>query len=129
MSRIAAFVWSAVVACAASPDPHLADAVEKMDRAAVRALVARHANVDEPQIDGTTALHWAARQDDLEIARLLLAYGKTETARRRLKRVVDDFGNTSAGVESRNLLISIEVTSLDDQPPQANCPVETGRSK
>jgi hypothetical protein len=65
----------------------------------------------------------------LEIARLLLAYGKTETARRRLKRVVDDFGNTSAGVESRNLLISIEVTSLDDQPPQANCPVETGRSK
>ena len=62
----------------------------------------------------------------LEIARLLLAYGRTEIARRRLKRVVDKFGNTSAGAESRNLLTSIEVTSLDSHPPQANRAVESG---
>jgi hypothetical protein len=61
----------------------------------------------------------------LEIARLLLAYGRTDIARRRLKRVVDKFGNTSAGAESRNLLISIEVTSVDGHPPQANCTVES----
>jgi hypothetical protein len=65
----------------------------------------------------------------LEIARLLLAYGRTDIARRRLKRVVDKFGNTTAGAESRNLLISIEVTSLDDHPPQANCAVESSRSE
>jgi hypothetical protein len=47
----------------------------------------------------------------LEIARLLLSYGKTDVARRRLKRVVDKFGNTPAGCESRKLLTTIEVTS------------------
>jgi|GEM_PF-5313079 len=61
----------------------------------------------------------------LEIARLLLAYGRTDIARRRLKRVVDKFGNTLAGAESRNLLISIEVTSVDGEPPQANGTIET----
>jgi hypothetical protein len=60
----------------------------------------------------------------LEIARLLLAYGRTDIARRRLKRVVDKFGNTSAGAESRNLLISIAFTSVDGQPPQANGTIE-----
>ena len=65
----------------------------------------------------------------LEIARLLLAYGRTEIARRRLKRVVDKFGNTPAAAESRNLLTSIEVTSLDCHPPQANRAVETGGSE
>lgn len=43
----------------------------------------------------------------LQIARLLLAYGRTEIARRRLNRVVEQFGNTPAAVESRNLLTSI----------------------
>ena len=54
-----------------------------------------------------------------------MAYGRTDIARRRLKRVIDKFGNTSAGAESRNLLISIEVTSVDGQSPQANCSVES----
>ncbi len=65
----------------------------------------------------------------LEIARLLLAYGKTDVARRRLKRVVDKFGNTPAGCESRNLLMTIEVTSREGQPPQANRAIESGRDE
>jgi TolA-binding protein len=44
----------------------------------------------------------------LQIARLLLAYGRTEIARRRLRRVVDKFGNTPAAAESRNLLTALE---------------------
>jgi outer membrane protein assembly factor BamD (BamD/ComL family) len=44
----------------------------------------------------------------LQIARLLLAYGRTEVARRRLKRVVDRFGNTPAAAESKNLLTALE---------------------
>ena len=47
----------------------------------------------------------------LQIARLLLAYGRTEIARRRLRRVVDKFGNTPAAAESRNLLRSLESSS------------------
>jgi hypothetical protein len=56
----------------------------------------------------------------LQIARLFLAYGKTDVARRRLRRVVDKFGNTPAGCESRNLLMTIEVTSHEGQPSQAD---------
>jgi hypothetical protein len=84
--------------------------------------------IDGPSTTSEPAFRGADEQfaeSYLEIARLLLAYGRTDIARRRLKRVVDKFGNTSAGAESRNLLISIEVTSVDGQPPQANCTVET----
>ncbi len=44
----------------------------------------------------------------LQIARLLLAYGRTEVARRRLKRVVETFGNTRAAAESKDLLMALE---------------------
>jgi len=47
----------------------------------------------------------------LQIARLLLAYGRTEVARRRLRRVVDKFGNTPAAAESRSLLTALECSS------------------
>lgn len=43
----------------------------------------------------------------VQIARLLLAYGRTDIARRRLKRVVEKFGNTPAALESRNLLLGM----------------------
>jgi hypothetical protein len=43
----------------------------------------------------------------LKIARLLLAYGRTDVARRRLKRVVEKYGNTPAAAESRNLLTAM----------------------
>jgi len=51
----------------------------------------------------------------LKIARLLLAYGRTEIARRRLKRVVDKFGNTPAAAESRNLLTAIELPDVSPE--------------
>lgn len=50
----------------------LADAVEKMDRAAVRALLERRADVNAAQVDGMTALHWAAYHDDLATLELLV---------------------------------------------------------
>ncbi len=45
----------------------------------------------------------------LQIARLLLAYGRTALARRRLQRVVDKFGNTPAAAESQSLLSRLDV--------------------
>ena len=46
----------------------LADAAEQRDRAAVRTQIARGVDVNATQIDGTTALHWAAHYDDAETA-------------------------------------------------------------
>ena len=53
----------------------LADAAEKSDRPALRTLLKQGADVNAPQADGTTALHWAARLDDLETAKLLVKAG------------------------------------------------------
>ena len=53
-------------------DPTVADAADAHDRAGVRALIERRADVNEPQADGMTALHWAVHHDDLELAKLLV---------------------------------------------------------
>jgi len=55
----------------ANADSLIADAAEKSDRAAIRMLLKHHADVNAPQADGMTALHWAAYVDDFEIAKLL----------------------------------------------------------
>jgi ankyrin repeat protein len=57
---------------AASARSPLADAAEKSDRAVIRTLLKQHADVNAPQVDGMTALHWATYQDDLETAKLLI---------------------------------------------------------
>jgi ankyrin repeat protein len=61
----------------------LADAAEKMDRSRIRALVKQRVDVNAPQIDGMTALHWATYQDDLEIAELLVGAGANVKAANR----------------------------------------------
>jgi ankyrin repeat protein len=59
----------------ANGDCPLADAAEKSDRATIRTLLKQRADVNAPQADGMTALHWAVRLDDLEIVRLLVKAG------------------------------------------------------
>ena len=78
-----AFLLAAVSISAAAADAPLADAMEKMDRAAVRALLQRRADVNAPQVDGMTALHWAAHQDDVESVELLLRAGANVKAANR----------------------------------------------
>src|SRR5207249_3712730 len=53
----------------------VADAVMKGDKAAVRTLIVRKSDVNAPQVDGATALHWAVYRDDLETADLLIRAG------------------------------------------------------
>ena len=72
---VAALSLSAVDRVAAAADAPLADAMEKMDRAAVHALLQRRADVNTPQVDGMTALHWATYQDDAESVGLLVRAG------------------------------------------------------
>jgi uncharacterized protein len=60
---------------AARMDSRLADAEKRSDKAAVRALLGQHVDVNAPAVDGDTALHWAAYWDDLDTAALLLKSG------------------------------------------------------
>ena len=53
----------------------LADAAEQRDQASVRALLQTGADVNATQVDGTTALHWAAYHDDAETVQLLVRAG------------------------------------------------------
>jgi hypothetical protein len=51
------------------------------DRTRVRTLAKQPAELKRTEGDGTTALHWAVRADDLETTRLLLAAGADVKAR------------------------------------------------
>jgi ankyrin repeat protein len=70
------FAVAALIACllpagaAAAAGLPLADAAERGDVAAVRALIAQKSDVNAARIDGTTALHAAVHADRLEIADL-----------------------------------------------------------
>src|ERR1700680_4098066 len=72
---------SVVNAGAASTE--LADAAMKRNGEAVRSLLQKKADVNAPQLDGTTALHWAVRLDDLETADLLIRAGANVSAANR----------------------------------------------
>ncbi len=66
-------------------DLRLIDAVKNNDTAAVRALIAQRVDVNATEVDGSTALHWAAQRDNSEIASLLLAAGANPKAANRYK--------------------------------------------
>ncbi len=68
-----AFVFSTLMSLAANSP--LADAAEKSNRTAIRALLKQRADVNATQADGMTALHWAVHLDDLETTRLLVKAG------------------------------------------------------
>jgi uncharacterized protein len=76
---LAAFILS-ILTATASEFP-FADAAEKSDRATLRTLLKQHADVNAPQADGMTALHWAAYRDDLETAKLLASANANATNR------------------------------------------------
>jgi ankyrin repeat protein len=64
-----------IAALAFAADSRLSEAAERGDKTAVRTLLQQGADIDGAQGDGTTALHWAAFNDDLETANLLIASG------------------------------------------------------
>ena len=70
-SAVAVCVLTLAAGPAAAQSP-LADAAMKGDLEAVRARLAEDADPNAAQGDGMTALHWAAFQDDVEMATVLL---------------------------------------------------------
>ena len=71
----------------AAIDLRLLQAVKSGDIESVRGLLKQHVDVNAPQGDGATALHWASHRDDLAIADLLIRSGARPNA-------VDDVGTT-----------------------------------
>ncbi len=78
ISRLGCLVAPLLLAAAGPPEAPVADAAMRGDADAVRQLVADGADVNTPQGDGTTALHWAAEKGDTEILEILL-YGGANT--------------------------------------------------
>ena len=83
------------VVAAAGERPSVIDAAKHGDRDALRALVQKKADVNAPEGDGTTALHWASYRDDLESADLLLRAGAKVDA-------ANDLGATPLWTASQN---------------------------
>ena len=81
------FLFFLTSVAASGGDLRLVDAVKIEDKAAVTALLKQKVDVNTPQPDGTTALHWAAHRAIPDIVNLLLRAGAQVN-------VVDDLGVT-----------------------------------
>jgi uncharacterized protein len=73
--RLAASLIIACLPALSAVECEVADAAMQRNLDGVRALLAKKADVNAPQADGTTALHWAAHWDDTEMAALLIRAG------------------------------------------------------
>ena len=84
--KISGFVLLGVglaASAGAAPRSAVADAAEQHDKASIRALLQTGADVNLAQVDGTTALHWAAYNDDAEAVALLVKAGANVNALNR----------------------------------------------
>ena len=57
----------------AKVDTRLAEAASRREAAVVRSLLSQKVDVNAPDAQGTPALHWAVRVDDIDLVRLLLS--------------------------------------------------------
>jgi ankyrin repeat protein len=72
-----------VVTSNAAGKSDVADAAMRGDKAAVQKLIAAKADVNAPQNDGATALHWAVYRGDKEMVGLLVRAGANPKAANR----------------------------------------------
>ncbi|MYK68018.1 MAG: hypothetical protein F4020_00125, partial [Gammaproteobacteria bacterium] len=72
---VAALLVLLVATAATPPDSPVADAAMRGDLDEVRELLRSGADVNAPQSDGLTALHWAADNGDAAVARVLIYAG------------------------------------------------------
>jgi ankyrin repeat protein len=73
----------AITGVLAAQDTRAVDAARNHDKDVLRTLLKEHADVNAPEPDGTTALHWAAHSNDLEAVQLLLRAGANAKAASR----------------------------------------------
>src|ERR1700676_1315825 len=105
------------VLLSAASDSRLSDAAMQGDADAVRGELAQKVDVNAPQGDGTTALHWAAYKDDVEMGKMLLASGASVKAATRIGAITPLFmaaKNGSAQMIEILLKAGAVVNATDD---------------
>ena len=65
-----------VLAMALGAAAPLVDAVKAGDKTAAVALIEKRVNVNAPEPDGTTALHWAAHNGDVDLVQRMIRAGR-----------------------------------------------------
>jgi len=107
---------SLALALAAAAAP-LVDAVKSGDRTAAMAMLDKRVDVNAPEADGTTALHWAVQQGDLDLVQRLIRAGANVKAR-------NDYGSTpmsEAAVLARTpILDALLKAGADVESPNAD---------
>jgi len=98
----------------------VADAARLQDRAAIRAMLKQKGDVNAPQPDGATALHWATHWDDIETVELLLSAGATVN-------VKNDYGVTPLSLASENANLVV-VQRLIKAGANVNAATSTGET-
>ncbi|MGY8695893.1 MAG: ankyrin repeat domain-containing protein, partial [Verrucomicrobiia bacterium] len=88
MKKIELRTWGFVFICTALlgrafADASLADAVESRDSERIQSALSGKVDIDASQVDGMTALHWAAYHDNWKIAKELLAKGANPVVQNR----------------------------------------------
>lgn len=78
-------------------DTRIAEAAMHENNAAVQALLRQKANVNAVLPDGTTALHWAAQADDVQMAGALIEAGASVTVKDRYGFTPLYFAATNGG--------------------------------
>ena len=95
LSALGSWLSALLLIGAAAPDIPLINAARNADREAVRRLIQEKVDVNSPEPDGTTALHWASYRDDGESAELLIKAGANVNA-------ANDLGATPLWTASLN---------------------------
>ena len=88
MKKIELRTWVFVFICTALlgrafADASLADAVESRDSERIQSALSGKVDIDASQVDGMTALHWAAYHDNWKIAKQLLDKGASPVVQNR----------------------------------------------
>jgi ankyrin len=107
----------AVLLAAGAAVSPLVEAVKAGDATGARALVAKGADVNAPEADGTTALHWAVQRNDVDLVSRLLKAGARVNVR-------NQFGSTpmfEAAVTGNAVLLErLLAAGADVESPNAD---------
>jgi ankyrin repeat protein len=119
---------TATYSFAAVADARLADAVMRADREAIRALLQQKPDVNATQADGMTALHWAARMNDLETAQALIRAGAKPDVATRYGVTPMYFACESGNVAMIDLLLKAGVSPNAANPGGETALMTTSRT-
>src|SRR5215469_14993553 len=97
LGQIVLTSWLALTLMPPAGDTRMADAAMQGDKSALQSLLQQKVDVNAAQGDGTTALHWAAYREDVDMARLLLKTGANLKATTRIGNMTPLFMAAKTG--------------------------------